>query len=240
MKITTTHFKFTRVGSRFPVLIFYITASLTLLFGCSTPAKLETRTVAKEEIQEPIKMKKTKTFQLGEIILGFDHGTVIGTKKSLLLGLVGCVGSEKIKWEGKTTITQDNFYAIFYDEFRRDGYQVLGDPRELFPPKNPETPELVVGVKILKAKLDHCSDNQSLYSKRDVTLKIQFEFYSVSLEKVMFEIITESSITGYENGTELGAFLETFRGNVKQIIQDEKFNEFIKSGSETPSPFIKS
>ena len=256
MKTNITYFNSLRSVSKIPVLIFYIIASLTLLFGCSTPAKMETRTVSKDEIQEHIPMKKTKSFKLGVIQTGFDHGTVIGIKKSLLLGIAGCVGSKKIKWEGKSTITHDNFYAVFYDEFHRDGYQVLGDPRELFPSKNPETPEFVVGAKILSMKSDLCSGNQNvytagnqnffttpnknLYTKRDVSLKIEFKFYSTSFEKVMFEIITESSITGHENGTELGAFLETFRGNVKQMIQDEKFNEFITSGFETPSPFIKS
>ncbi len=222
--------------------IFFLALHLS---GCVSPPKTEINQTKLQKEDVPLKTvsdKKTKTFQLDKIKVGFEHGSVIGTRMDLPWGSLGaCRGTEKIKWEGSSKIENDNFYYIFYDEFKKMGYSILGDPRKMFPTPDSEKPDLAVGANIISMDYVHCGlRNDRRFSKRDMTLKVNFQFFSLRTRKVVFDIVTESEILKFKNGTFLEVFLETFRGNVQKIIADEKFNKFITSGVSDIPQFAES
>ena len=174
--------------------------------------------------------KKLKPVQLKKIIIKLPRGKKVGMYSAGL----ACVEQGALKWKGsKLNISSDDLTEIFYEEFEKAGYTVLGNPNSLFEDPSAWKSEFLIGgiVKGLEANICYpmigFRDYES--SKGGVYLKINWQVYSTLERRVVYETTTEGSYEEHEDMSEeiITLFGNAFGMATQNLLSEVEFYDLV-------------
>lgn len=186
------------------------------------------KTVVKEHpVVEIPDGRKTKSIRLGKIVNKVPRGHVVGQTK---IGFL-CWPVSSITRTSQRSVNDAEFSSIFFDELKRNNYNVVGDPDDLFAKGAPAT-DLVVSGLITYMTMDVCYTNASeyymnyQYGKASSTLKVEWQVYSNMTKKVLFKSTSDGQAEkSFSDGNAEDVMYLAFSSAVQGLLADKRFYE---------------
>lgn len=188
----------------------------------STPRAIPVGTEA-----NPIEFRKIVTkIPLGEQIGQFQYGWL-------------CAPGAAVNWRGgRLNITDEELTETFRKELEENNYPVVGDPYALFGDPSAWKAEILVAGLINKIDVKVCfpfsgSPNINIGNtstlKGGVYMRVSWQLYGRTAEKVVYEITTEGSFTTESTiPGGLPVFLRNaFAANVRNLLADKGFHDLV-------------
>lgn len=173
--------------------------------------------------------EKTKTIGMGKVVVKMPRGQVVGQLKAGF----ACFLIGKTVWRGGSRSNGDSeFPSIFYEELKRNNYNVVGDPTDLFG-KAPRA-EITVAGLITNIALDVCHPNATAYYTDETTgnakasITVEWQVYS-NLDK---KLILRTTSTGeaersFTDGDKEEAVYLAFSSAVQGLLADKRFHDAV-------------
>ncbi|WP_243364198.1 S1C family serine protease [Fundidesulfovibrio terrae] len=185
------------------------------------------KTVMKEHaVIEVPDGKETKSINLGKMVVKVPRGQVIGQLKA---GFACFVVGQKT-WRGGSRGAGDSeFSSIFFEELKRNNYNVVGDPTDLFGSKSPAA-EISVGGLITSIASDVCYPNANAYfmdkmnGRSKASISVEWQVYSNMDKKVIFKTAsTGEAERNFSDGNADEVMYLAFTSAVQGLLADKQF-----------------
>ncbi|WP_243311584.1 S1C family serine protease [Fundidesulfovibrio agrisoli] len=187
--------------------------------------------------------RETKTIGLGRVVVKLPRGQVYGDLKSGAL----CLPNTQLVWgAGSRSPKVEEFTSIFYEELRRNNYNVKGDPTDLFNREAPAT-EITVGGLITDLYVEACFPWFGWGNVRKgtskATVSVEWQVYSNYQKKVLMKSTASGEAEfKFENGNFNEALFLAFSSAVQGLLADPKFNKLLlepEKNAEAPDPAVQ-
>lgn len=209
-----------------------LTAGLLLLVvlglaGCG-PAKVKQAKI-KETVVVPMGTD-LKPVQLKKVIIKLPRGKKVGKYSAG----VACIEHGDLKWKsGKLNVSSDDLTEVFYEEFKKAEYEIVGNPDSLFEDPSAWKSEFLIGGMIKEMEANICypmggfGDWDS--SKGGVYMKIQWQVYSNLDRKIVYTVTTEGSYEEHEDTSEdlVSLFNNAFGLATQNLLADHDFYDLV-------------
>lgn len=196
------------------------------------------KTVMKEHaVIEVPDGKETKSINLGKMVVKVPRGQVIGQLKA---GFACFVVGQKT-WKGGSRGAGDSeFSSIFFEELKRNNYNVVGDPTDLFGSKAPAA-EISVGGLITSMASDICYPNTNAYfmdkmnGRSKASISVEWQVYSNMDKKVIFKTAsTGEAERNFSDGNADEVMYLAFTSAVQGLLANKQFlDTVVESGKDT-------
>lgn len=182
---------------------------------------LETPTDAKPE---PIRLQKM-VFDLkrGTPIGGFRYNPIIGCRFT-----PGEITWGSGRWQSDSLELAD----IFFQEMSSAGYDVLGDPSQMFPDHDQNRASYIIGGRISSLQVDLCDSvvfGIRYGIKGDAYIKVAWQVYDKIDRRVIFSTSTEGTFVNNQATVdgETVAFNGAFANAVANLAADKGFHDLV-------------
>lgn len=184
----------------------------------------------------PLKLGvKTRPFQLTRIINRLQLGTSIGAVE------VGsdCAPRSTLPPTFQMASANSAWYRTFYKRLKEAGYEVLGNPDDIFEDKSQLRPDFFIGAIIVGEKRNVCfpdgvTNLQQSPHKVEQSLDIEWQVYDTLSKTVAATVKTHGYIA--EEAAEVGAsdkaYDEIFTQAINGLLADKSFQAAVAAGSE--------
>lgn len=202
-----------------------------LVLGCLFLAACaqDKTTVKEHKVIEVPDGSKSKTIDLGRVVIKVPRGQVIGQVKAgfacFVIGQTTWTGGSK--GSGNSELT-----SIFFEELKRNNYRVVGDPTDLF--SKPASGEITVAGLVTSIAKDTCYPDANAYyinkmwGTTKASLTVEWQVYSNMQKKV----ILKSTSTGeaerkFTDGNPEEAVYLAFSSAVQGLLADQQFYDTV-------------
>lgn len=151
----------------------------------------------------------------------------------------GCFSDVKdVVWGGSRQIVQDEeLEDIFYDELTAAGYEVVGNPGELFANTADirDEPEFLVGGRVDSLQMNVCREWDGFFARYtggisgDAKMAVTWQIFSLLEGRVVYETTTEGYVK-HEEGTPEGDYLlivDAFAAAAGNLAADARFHDLL-------------
>lgn len=214
---------------------FFAAAAVSLLAGCSTSVQ---KVPVAAVLVAPLDAG-AKVIQFRKMADALPKGDPIGKSRFGVL----CIPGKPLTWrDGRVNVNDDEFAESFRQEMDKAKFATVVEPGVL-----PETTlsaraGFVVSGQVAGVYVDACSPWSDFGNWRDARggayIKVQWQVYSTTLKKVVYEGSTEGS---YQTGDSVpGGTIELVRGAfasaTQNLMADATFYRTIHGDSKGASP----
>ncbi len=203
-------------------IILFIT--LFLISGCAI------NLIKQVEINQIIPMKEpnSKQVQFKGLIFKIQHNSALGSAYGGYL----CVPRGQLNFVKPVAESlQDTFQEIFLTEFESSGYRVAKNPNSVFESTIDKNTELLIAGSVKEIQTNACH-SPSQQVKGSSYVKINWEVYSVSEEKVIYEMTTEGSalVEDFIEGKTSPLFLKAYTAALRNLLSNKDFFQVALKG----------
>lgn len=223
--------------------VFSLSLAASVLTGCkgatvAPVAQLKSAATAGDKLA-PI--------QLDRVVFNFDRGQQIGAYRGGR-GYTGCgvtLSPEPIHWQyGRITVQDAEISDVFGQELRRAGYNIVGDPDQLFEDMSAGATEAeyLVGGRVDAVVMDVC-DEISVWTERrldtqsgEISMDVTWQVFSLLERKVVLETKSRGSAKleeGIRDG-EVELLLRGLSAAASNLAADQKFHALLTGSKAEP------
>ncbi len=137
-------------------------------------------------------MQEMRAMKLGKIAVRVPRGKKIGG----LYDDISCYKIAEIKWNQSGTVSIDP--TLFKDVFREDmigaGFNIAGNPDQLFDQLDSNEAELIVGALVKDVEINICTPISAFYIeeiKGWCYVKVNWQFFSSVEQRIVYQTTTE-------------------------------------------------
>lgn len=235
-----------------------ITLSMTVLLSCNTTGTMpvpKAPTTELNSVNTPL--SKQSSFVLQKVVANIKRGTPIGNFPSA--GNMGSVGVEGFlcndSHSGKSTIDwgagssvlgnwSTELGEIFYEILSNNGFNVAGDPRDLFgQEKSVASAEYLVGASITEIKSNFCQDHHwwdgrplNEYSG-EMYLNVNWTVFSTLTRREVMKLPTQGYYKQIETKKDgiILTFHNAFAGAVEAFVSSLEFRDLALKSEDASS-----
>lgn len=183
---------------------------------------------------------KSRSINLGKVVVKVPRGHVIGQVKA---GFACFVQGSTTWTAGVNGFSDSEITALFFEELKRNNYNVVGDPTDLFG-KEGVAAEITVAGLVTNISYDLCYPNATAYyidqttGTAKVGLTVEWQVYS-NLEK---RLLLRSPTTGeaersFTNGNADETFTLAFMSAIQGLLADQRFYDAVVEKSKPAGNF---
>jgi serine protease Do len=202
---------------------------LALPFISACGPQLTKTAQVKETISVP-NGANLKPVQLKKVIVKLPRGKKVG---KMQMGLL-CVDYSDLKWKsGRMNIASEDLTEVFYDEFKKAEYNIVGNPNNLFDNPNSYNAKYLIGgvVKDLEANVCYPMGGFGNIDKvkGGVFIDIEWQVYDTLNKKTVYSTTTKGSFQETE-ATEsdlLYLFENAFGIATQNLLADKGFYDLV-------------
>lgn len=170
---------------------------------------------------------ETRPVQLSRMVVDLDRGAVIGRLRGGLL----CIPQGNITWGSGAArdIDPSEFDEVFRQELTRLGFDVAGDPENLFADANDNRAEYLVGGRIDRLEIRVCYPHSGFgnvtSSNGTASIRVNWQIFSRLERRVVATLATEARFEQREmqSGGPNDILMNAFSGTVRQLAASEPF-----------------
>lgn len=170
---------------------------------------------------------QTRPVQLARMVVDLDRGAVIGRLRG---GLI-CMPQGNITWGSGAArdIDTAEFDEVFRQELTRLGFDVAGDPGNLFADANDNRAEFLVGGRIDRLEIRVCYPHSGFgnvtSSNGSASIRVNWQIFSRLERRVVATLTSESRFEQREmrSGGANDILMNAFAGTVRQLAASEPF-----------------
>lgn len=206
------------------VVLLLICLGFVAVAGCAPKATI--RHLPDPVLNDTDMFKTTKPLKLGSVVVRVPRGSNVG---SLAKGAL-CIPFRENTWRGgRVKVDNSEFTQTFRDEMIAAGYNMVGDPDNLFEDPEAAKARYQIGGLITELKANVCYPEYTWWtmdeSKGESSVTVKWQVYSVLDGKVV--AVIETTGTGkVESAEQLGgenAIFKAFAKAVRFLAADPKF-----------------
>lgn len=183
---------------------------------------------------------KSRSINLGKVVVMVPRGHVIGQVKAGF----ACFVQGSTTWKGGVNgFSDSDITTLFFEELKRNNYNVVGDPTNLFATHAPDA-EITVAGLVTNLTYDVCYPNATAYyidqttGTAKVGLTVEWQVYS-NLEK---RVILRSPTTGeaersFTDGNVDETFILAFMSAIQGLLADQRFYDAVVEKSKPAGNF---
>ncbi len=205
----------------------FLLCSLLFMFaaGCSAnkvePVQYPSLNVPQDLESRPITMSK--------LVVKLPRGSKIGTIKTGML----CVPYGPLNWRGTNglNISDNDFYAIFYEDLKQLNYNVVGDPGELF--DNDRTlAEYLIGGLVTTMDMDICYPmtgfGNTSSGSSSASIEVEWQVFNALDRATVYKTSSKGAANAqFSNGDFTSVMYEAFSNALNGLLADKKFYELV-------------
>ncbi|MDX1711385.1 MAG: trypsin-like peptidase domain-containing protein [Rhodovibrionaceae bacterium] len=169
------------------------------------------------------------SIKLDRVRFNIRRGTLIGGYRD---NYIPCrARTDKIQWNrGRVTLRDVELNSLFFEEMDAAGFNVVGDPSELFADRDEVAPDYLIGAEVEEIKMDIC-DHVHWWTERHIdqqsgkaSLSVSWQIFSPLRDKVVYQTVTQGFAQTEEpqHDGEILLLTEAFADAIASLANDRE------------------
>ncbi len=191
--------------------------------------------IAQQDMPQFGLMQEMRAMQLGKIAVRVPRGKKIGG----LYDDISCYKIAEMKWNQSGTVSVDP--TLFKDVFREDmsgaGFNIAGNPDQLFDQLDSHEAELIVGALVKDVEINVCTPI-SAFDRDEIKgwcyVKVNWQFFSTVEQRIVYQVTTEGVFHQEKRSDDidqLDMWQNAFSSATHNLMADQGFLKLV-SGTE--------